>query len=151
MFIHILTSGPSLSKLVLPAHRGLKEREMKCYQNTYIYAEICKQCKRYAIYSPVVCRHVTISQWLLSSKAPKWWEIPPSRSVSFSTYLKRSWFELGIHTGTRQRDRQCGLVYVSKYTNSVCKGKWRYETYDIAELKSQYQIYVVHKCIFILA
>lgn len=49
-------------------------------------------------------------------------------------------------SGTRHRDRQCGPVYVFEYTNSLCKGKWRYETYDIAELKSQYEIYVVHKC-----
>lgn len=57
-----------------------------------------------------------------------------------------SWFELSIHIGTQQRNRQCGLVYVSKYTNLVFKGKWRYETYVIAEQSSQYQIYVAHKC-----
>lgn len=75
------------------------------------------------------------------------WEIPLSVFPCLFLPTKRdSWFELGSHIGTRQRDRQCGLVYVSKYTNSVCKGKWRYETYETAELKSQYQIYVVHKC-----
>lgn len=103
--------------------------------------------KRAAISLPVTDRRLTVSLWL------------PSRRASFTTgvilsvwlhpsppYLKESWIQLRSHIGVGQRNRQCGLVYVSKYTNLVFKGKWRYETYDIAELNSQYQIYVLRKC-----
>lgn len=105
--------------------------------------------KRYAIYSPGYPSSRDNISMAAIQKNP-WCD---ERSLLQSVFpcpslpAKRdSWFELGIHIGTRQRDRQCGLVYISKYTHWACRGKWRYETYETVGLKSQYQIYVVHKC-----
>lgn len=74
-------------------------------------------------------------------------DAPLSPSSCFLFYLLKQFLFWITDSYWHQTERQTlWLVYVSKYTNSVCMRKWRYETYDFAELKSQYQIYVVHKC-----